>query len=109
MQSAPPNFSFRLGVALWGTRHQIGWPRGHVLITPESISMRMPGCQHVHRKVDLVELRWNDWWLNARLTVISRQENEVSLSITETRRWQPLLAALQTCDYTFTGVTHREG
>ena len=68
--------------------------------------MRISGRQHVHRKEDLVELRWNDWWLNARLTIISRQETEAFLSITEMRRWQPLMAALDTCGYTFTSKSH---
>lgn len=70
-------------------------------ISAEAISVRALGCEQVHRKVDLLALRWI-WLPLPRLIVVSRTDGEYHYSAFQAIRWSRLRDALRSSGFTFT-------
>jgi hypothetical protein len=77
------------------------WFGSGCTISFETIAVRAMGREHVHRKVDILALRWI-WLPMPRFVVVSQSEGEHQYSVFQALRWRCLRATLRSCSFAFT-------
>ena len=97
--------TFRMrGVSeVWGRKFHANTTffRASCTITPDAITVRALGWEHVHPKSDMTELRWIRFPI-PYFIVISRTADEVRYSSFQMLRWWRLRAKLKSAGYSFT-------
>lgn len=101
--SESSSFVSRGVAAVWGRsfRSDAAWLGGECVVTPDSITVRALGREHIHPKTDLVELRWI-WLPYPYTTIISCTAGEYRFSTFQILGWSNLRSALQSNGYAFT-------
>lgn len=98
-----PRFEFRGCSKVWGKSFQANaaWFDSRCVITPEAITVRCLGREHLHRNGGLAALRWT-WLPFPGFVVISRRGSECAWSGFGILGWSRLRSALSACGYSFT-------
>ena len=88
---------------MWGRTYQANatWFGTRCVITPDAITVRSLGHEHLHRKAEVTELRWL-WLPFPGFVAINRHGSEYFWSGFCILRWHRLRQALSFCGYTFT-------
>jgi hypothetical protein len=96
-------FEFRGFAELWSCSFHANasWFGAGCSISAEAISVRALGHEHIHRRVEVLALRWI-WLPLPRFIVISQTGGAHRYSVFQTLRWSRLRAALHSCGYAFT-------
>jgi hypothetical protein len=96
-------FEFRGFAELWSCSFHANasWFGAGCSISAEAISVRALGHEHIHRRVELLAVRWI-WLPLPRFIVISQTGGAHRYSVFQTLRWSRLRAALHSCGYAFT-------
>jgi hypothetical protein len=103
MTHSMAKFEFRGFAELWSCSFHANasWFGAGCSISAEAISVRALGHEHIHRRVEVLAVRWI-WLPLPRFIVISQTGGAHRYSVFQTLRWSRLRAALHSCGYAFT-------